>query len=63
MIRSGSCSVNFPPATSTLMLPGVVIKFDSMRAMSLEELQWFIADAERASAGWQPRLVAGGRRK
>ena len=35
----------------------------SMRAMSFEELQWFITDAERASAGWQPRLIAGGRRK
>ena len=35
----------------------------SMRAMTLDELQWFIADAERASAGWQPRLIAGGRRK
>jgi hypothetical protein len=35
----------------------------SLRAMSLEELRWFIADAELATKGWQPRLIAGGRRR
>jgi hypothetical protein len=38
----------------------------SVRAMSLDELQWAIADAEQAAApvisGWKPRLVPGGRR-
>jgi hypothetical protein len=38
----------------------------SVKAMSLEELQWAISDAERATApgvpGWKPYLVGGGRR-
>jgi hypothetical protein len=38
----------------------------SVRAMSLDELQWAISDAERAPApggpGWKPHLVSGGRR-
>jgi hypothetical protein len=38
----------------------------SVKAMSIEELQWAISDAERAAApgtpGWRPQLVPGGRR-
>jgi hypothetical protein len=38
----------------------------SVKAMSIEELQWAISDAERATApvvpGWKPQLVSGGRR-
>jgi hypothetical protein len=38
----------------------------SVKAMSTEELEWAINDAERATApfvpGWNPRVVPGGRR-
>jgi hypothetical protein len=37
----------------------------SVKAMSTEELEWAINDAERATApvvpGWRPRVVPGGR--
>jgi hypothetical protein len=37
----------------------------SVKAMSLDELQWAINDAERATGpvvpGWKPRVVPGGR--